>query len=80
MQLIDTKPITKLKELLSELKKFKVQSILVLEHRKRNDHKTFHSSVKLTASDSDIDEASFKSIHQSIMTEIKNSAGGRLGC
>ena len=33
----------------------------------------FHSSAKLIASDSDIDEA-FKSIHQSIMTKIKNYA------
>ena len=31
------------------------------------------SSVKLTASDSDIDEA-FTSMHQSIMTKIKNYA------
>ena len=54
-QLINSKPITKnkLKELLGELKKFKFQTILVLEYKKRNDHKIFHSSVKLTASDSD---------------------------
>ena len=45
----------KLKELLREMKKFKVQSILVLEHKKRNAHKIFHPSTKLTASDSDID-------------------------
>ena len=57
----------KLKELLSELKKFKVQAILVLDDKKRNDSKIFHSSIKLIASDSDIDGA-FKSIHQSIMT------------
>ena len=63
----------KLKGLLSASKKFKVQSILVLEHQKRNDHKIFHSSTKLTADDSDIDEA-FKSMHQSIITKIKNSA------
>ena len=43
----------KLKEFLSELKKFKVQTILVLDYKKRNDHKIFHSSAKLTASDSD---------------------------
>ena len=43
-----------LKELLSELKKFVVQSISVLEYKKRNDHKITHSSAKLTASDSDI--------------------------
>ena len=57
----------KLKELLSELKKFKVQAILVLDDKKRNDSKIFHSSIKLIASDSDTDGA-FKSIHQSIMT------------
>ena len=60
--------------MLSELKKFKVHQILVLEYKKRNDHKIFHSSAELTASDSDNDEA-FKSIYQSIMTKIKNSAG-----
>ena len=55
----------------SELKKFKVQTVLILDYKKRNDHKVFHSSTKLIASDSDIDEA-FKSMHQSIMTKIKN--------
>ena len=45
----------KLKELLREMKKFNVQSILVLEHKKRNAYKIFHPSTKLTASDSDID-------------------------
>ena len=75
LQLINTKPIikNKLRKFLSELKKFKVQSILVLEYKKRNDHKILHSSAKLTVSDSDIDEA-FKSMYQSIMTKIKNSA------
>ena len=75
LQLINTKPVikNKLKELLSELKKFKVQTILVLDYKKRNDRKIFHSSAKLIASDSDIDEA-FKSMHQSIMTKIKNYA------
>ena len=63
----------KLKELLSELKKVKVQTILVLDYKKRNDCKIFHSSSKLIASDSEIDEA-FKSMHQSIMTKIKNYA------
>ena len=73
MQLINTEPVIKkkLKELLSELKKFKVQIILVLDYKKRNDHKIFHSSPKLIASDSDNDEA-LKSMHQSIMTKIKN--------
>ena len=63
----------KLKGLLSKLKKFKIQTILVLDYKKRNDCKIFHSSTKLSASDSDIDEA-FKSMHQSIMTKIKNYA------
>ena len=61
----------KLKELLSELKKFKVQTILVLDNKKRNNHKIFHSSPKLTASISDIDKA-FLAMHQSIMRKIKN--------
>ena len=41
----------KLKELLSE---FKIQAILVLDYKNRNDRKIFHSSDKLTASDSDM--------------------------
>ena len=45
--------------------------MLVLEYKKRNDCKIFHSSTKLSSSDSDIDEA-FKSMHQSIMTKMKN--------
>ena len=63
----------KLKELLSELKTVKVQIVLVLDYKKRNDCKIFHSSTKLIANHSDIDEA-FISIHQSIMTKIKNYA------
>ena len=47
----------KLKELLSELRKFKLWSVLVLDYKKRNGHKISHSSTKLTASDSDTDEA-----------------------
>ena len=35
--------------MLSEVKKFKVQTILVLEYKKRNDCKIFHSSTKLIA-------------------------------
>ena len=58
-----------MKKRLSELKKFKVQSILFLQYKKRNDHKIFHSSAKLIANDSDIDEA-FKSIYESIITKI----------
>ena len=63
----------KLKELLSELKESKVQTILDLDNKKRNDRKIFHSSAKLIASDSDNDEA-YKSIRQSIMRKIKNYA------
>ena len=51
--------------------KFKVQVILVLDYKKRNDRKILYSSTKLIASDSDIDEA-FKSMHRSIMTKIEN--------
>ena len=53
------------------MKNFKGQTWLVLDYKKRNDCKIFHSSAKVIASDSDIDEA-LKSIHQSIMTKIKN--------
>ena len=75
LKLINTKPIikNKLKELFSALKKLKIQSILVLQYKKRNDKKIFHSSAKLTASDSDTDQA-FKFMHQSIMTKIKYSS------
>ena len=59
--------------MLGEFKKFEVQMILVLDDKKRNNRKIFHSSVELIASDSDMDEA-FKSMHQSIMTKIKNYA------
>ena len=64
LQLINTKPVikNKLKELSSELKKFKVHTILVLDYKKRNDYQIVHSSAKLIASDSDIDEA-FKSMY-----------------
>ena len=72
LQLINTKPVIK-KGLLKELKKFKVQTVLVLDCKKKNDCQIFHLSTKLTASDSDIDEA-FKSMPQSIITKIKNHA------
>ena len=62
--------LKKLKELLSKLEKFKVQAILVLDYKKRNDHKIFHSGAKLIASDSDSDETC-KSMHQSIMRKRK---------
>ena len=70
LQLINTKPMIKneLKELLGELKKFKVQAVLVLDYKKSNDRKIFHSNTELIPSDSDTDEA-FKSMHQSIMTK-----------
>ena len=61
----------KLKKLLRELKKFKVRTILVLDYKKRNNRNIFHSSSKLIANDSDIDEA-FKSMHQSIMSKTKD--------
>ena len=51
-------------------KKSKVQTILILDYKKRNNRKIFHSSAKLIASDSDIDEA-FTSMHENIMTKIK---------
>ena len=75
LQLINTEPITKkkLKALLADLKKFKVHSVLVFQYKKRNDCKISHSSVKIIASDSDTDEA-LKSMHQSIVTNIKHSA------
>ena len=52
LKLTNTKPMmnSKLKELLSEMNKFKVQAILVLEYKKRNDCKIFHSSAKLIVS------------------------------
>ena len=64
LQLINTKTVIK--------NKLKVQTILVLGY-KNNDFKIFHSSTKPIASDSDIDKV-FKSMHQSIMTKIKNYA------
>ena len=75
LQLINTKPMTKnkLKEILSKLKMFKIQTTLALDNKKGHDRKIFHSSAKIIASDSAIDEA-FKSIHQSIMTKIRNYA------
>ena len=54
-ELLNTRPMieNELKELLSELKK--LHTTLVLECKKRNDRKIFHSSTKLIASDSDND-------------------------
>ena len=64
LQLINNIPVikNKLKELLSKLK---------IDYEKINNCKIFYSSTKLIASDSDIVEA-IKSMHQSIMTKIKN--------
>ena len=61
---------SELKGLLSEFEMFKVQAILVLEYKTRYDHKIFHFNTKIIASVSDITKA-FKSMHQSIMKEIK---------
>ena len=55
------------------MKKFKVETILFLDYKRKNDRKVFYSSATLIANDSDIDEA-FKSMHQSIMTNMKNYA------
>ena len=68
----NTKPLikNKLKGLLSELKKFKVQTVLALDYKKKNDSQIFYSYTKLIDSDLDVDEA-FKSMHQSII-KIKN--------
>ena len=64
LQLVNTKPTVKNKlKLLSELKKLKFQTILVLDYKKRNNRKIFQLSAKLIAIDSNIDEA-FKSMHQ----------------
>ena len=75
LQLINAKPgiQNRLKALLNELKKFKVQKVLALDYKKRNYSQIFHSCTKLIASNLDIDEA-FKSMHQSIITKIKNYA------
>ena len=75
---INTKPMIKnnLKELLRE---FKTQSILVLDYKKRNSCKISHSSTKLIAGNSGIDQA-FISMHQSIMAKIKNYAGENYDC
>ena len=55
------------------MKKFRVQSVLVLNYKKRSDHKIFRSRAKLINNDSNTDDA-FEYMHQSIMTKIKNSA------
>ena len=76
LQLINTKPVIKniLKGLLGELKKFKVQTNLLLQNKNINDHKPmhkiFHPRAKLLLNDSDINKA-FRSMNQSAMTKIK---------
>ena len=49
LQLVNIKPMikNKFKGLLSELKKLKIQTVFVLDYKKRNYHKMFHSSAKL---------------------------------
>ena len=69
LQVSINKPMikSKLKELAGELKKFKVQAILVIDYKERNNRKmnfSFHF-------DSDIVET-LKFMHQNIMTKIKN--------
>ena len=80
LALINTKPVikNKLKEFLSDLKKFKVEKELVLVYKKRNDQKIFHSGTKLIASDLENIKA-FKFMQQSIMTKIKNMLE-KIGC
>ena len=76
LSLINTKAMIKnnLKELLKELEKFKVQTLLPLEYKKRIYRIIFHLSTKLIFSDSDIDD-SFEPMHQNMMIKIKNYSG-----
>ena len=62
---------SKLNKLLCKLKKWKVQAVLVLDYKKRNDRKIFYLCTNLIASDSDTDKA-FITMHQSIMIKIEN--------
>ena len=50
-----------------------IQTILLLQYKKKNDPQIFNSSVQLIAIDSDIDET-FTSMYKSIMTKNENSA------
>ena len=74
ISLINTRPIfkNKSKELLRELRKFKFQTILVLEYKKRKDRKIFQSGTKLVAKNSDVDK--------NIMTKIKKICLRELDC
>ena len=49
LQLVNIKPMikNKFKGLLSELKKLKIQTVFVLDYKKRNCHKMFYSGAKL---------------------------------
>ena len=53
LQLMNTKPMikSKLKELFSELKKFRVQTMFLFDYKKRNDRKIFHLSAKVITGD-----------------------------
>ena len=72
--MIRSKPIieNEFKILLNEWKNFKIQSVLALQCKKRNDRKIFHASFKLIGSDSGV-YAPFKFMYQNIISKIKNS-------
>ena len=57
LQLINTKPLIKKKIKRISKRDEKLQRILVLEYKKRNNSKILHSNAKPIASDSDITEA-----------------------
>ena len=63
--------IRTIKRIVKWVKKVQTQTALILDYKKKNDRKIFHSSTKLNAINADIDEA-FKSTHQSFMTKMKN--------
>ena len=51
LQLSNTMIKNKLENSLSGLNKFEVQTILVLQHKRRDDCKIYHPSAKITATD-----------------------------
>ena len=55
-----------------------LKTILVLDYKKRNNCKIFHSSAELIATDSDIIEA-LKSNHQSTVTKILKNILVKIG-
>ena len=63
--------IRTIKKIVKWVEKVQTQTALILDYKKKNDPKIFHSSTKLNAINADIDEA-FKSTHQSFMTKMKN--------